>query len=73
VKIALVQNYYHVEFHGNVINNFGMATKSLKIISCPPSWIHFYVIIGDVCDVKSVVIAIFIKLHLNDQITVSLV
>jgi hypothetical protein len=37
---------------------------SLKIISCPPSWINFY-LIGDFSDVKSRVS--HIKLHLNDQ------
>ena len=43
---------------------------SLKIISCPPSWINSY-LIGDFSDVKSRVS--HIKLHLNDRITVSLV
>jgi hypothetical protein len=43
----------------------------LKIICCPPSWINFYLIIGDFSDVKSRVS--HIKLHPNDQITLSLV
>jgi hypothetical protein len=45
----------------------------LKIIYCPPSWINFYLIIaiGDFSDVISRVS--HIKLHLNDQITLSLV
>ena len=43
----------------------------LKIICCPPSWINFYLIIGDFSDVISRVS--HIKLHLNDQITLSLV
>jgi hypothetical protein len=42
----------------------------LKIICCPPSWINFY-LIGDFSDVISRVS--HIKLHLNDQITLSLV
>jgi hypothetical protein len=42
----------------------------LKIICCPPSWINFY-LIGDFSDVISRVT--HIKLHLNDQITLSLV
>jgi hypothetical protein len=43
----------------------------LKIICCPPSWIKIYLIFGDFSDVKSRVS--HIKLHLNDQITLSLV
>jgi hypothetical protein len=43
----------------------------LKIICCPPSWINFYLIIGDFSDVISRVS--HIKLHLNEQITLSLV
>jgi hypothetical protein len=43
----------------------------LKIICCPPSWINFYLIIGDFSDVISRVS--HIKLHLNDQIKLSLV
>jgi hypothetical protein len=43
----------------------------LKIICCPPSWINFYLIIGDFSDVISRVS--HIKLHLNDQITLCLV
>jgi hypothetical protein len=43
----------------------------LKIICCPPSWIIFYLIIGDFSDVISRVS--HVKLHLNDQITLSLV
>jgi hypothetical protein len=42
----------------------------LKIICWPPSWINFY-LIGDFSDVISRVS--HIKLHLNDQITLSLV
>jgi hypothetical protein len=42
----------------------------LKIICCPPSWINFY-LIGDFSDVISRVS--HIKVHLNDQITLSLV
>jgi hypothetical protein len=42
----------------------------LKIICCPPSWINFY-LISDFSDVKSRVS--HIKLHLNDQITLTLV
>jgi hypothetical protein len=42
----------------------------LKIICCSPSWINFY-LIGDFSDVISRVS--HIKLHLNDQITLSLV
>jgi hypothetical protein len=42
----------------------------LKIICCSPSWINFY-LTGDFSDVKSRVS--HIKLHLNDQITLSIV
>ena len=42
----------------------------LKKISCPPSWINFYLIIGDFSDVTSRVS--HIKLRLNDQRTISL-
>jgi hypothetical protein len=42
----------------------------LKIICCPPSWINFYLIIGDFSDVISRVS--HIKLHLNDQISLCL-